>query len=81
MYELFDKGTHWEIHTAHYGAYSGTFMHVMIFAIVKLGFSIKDLEEAVDVMVRENYSAAHFGINRTFMWPFDWEGKYERKAS
>lgn len=79
MFNLYDNGSSWEVHAPGM-IYSGNFVRVITFCMLKLDFTSYELELAVSEMVKRDDNAAHFGVNRTFMWSFRKEEKDGRQA-
>jgi len=61
----------WVIHVKDSNIYYGTFAEVVVYSITRLGFSSDQLELAVQEMVKYDNNAAHFGMNRSFIFTFN----------
>ena len=80
MYELYKiKENLYQIHCkdARLQAMEGSLLAIGTYMVNTLGFSPLELEAALLAMLERDMDAAHFGINRTFMWPFN---KADRKV-
>lgn len=71
-YQLIDFGSHWEMHSSK-GIYRGGFRQVCTYAVLELGFSMKELEIGVVEMEKTFHNGAEFGIFKRFMYTFDKE--------
>lgn len=71
-YKLHDFGSHWELHWSK-GIFKGNMRQVCVFAVMELGFSIKELEIGILEMENNFHNAAEYGIFKKFMWTFDRE--------
>lgn len=60
----------WTIQTINGRAFSGTFLEVVMYCIIRLGFNVNEIDAAVKTMVRENHNAAHFGMWCGFIFSF-----------
>ena len=81
MYEIYQLGSDlFEIHSSFYGeqAMRGTRLAILTYAVHTLGFKPMELEMALLDMIKRDHNAAHFGINKTFIYSFP---KPEKKAS
>ena len=79
-YKLFDRGQGlWQIQTPT-GVFSGSLKKVCTYAVIKLGFSIEELEIGVLEMEKHFHNAAEYGIFKRFMWSYDLEEKNEKAS-
>lgn len=81
MYNLYQVNQdHYEIHSSFSNekAMEGTLLAILTYAVYTLGFDINQLEIALFEMLDREMDAAHFGINRTFIYAFN---RSERKIS
>lgn len=62
-------------------SFGGTFSEVVLVSIYKYGFKMKEIEEAVKVMLELGHDSAHFGVYRTFIFSSKWTKTTERRAS
>lgn len=74
------KDNLWTIQVINGHCFSGTFLEVIMYAILRLGFNIDELDLAVKEMVDNNHNAAHFGMWSRFIFSFNKAEEY-RKAS
>jgi hypothetical protein len=74
MYNLYkiDESTY-QIHSAYSNekAMEGNLFSICKYCIRTLGFELKELEFALQQMLESDCDAAHFGINRTFIFAFN----------
>ena len=70
----------WCIETVNGRKFSGTFLEVAMYAVIKLGFKINEIDLAVQDMVKNGNNAAHFGMWACFIFSFS-TGSEIRKAS
>ena len=63
----------YQIHTSLYQelSFEGPLLAILTHATFNLGFDPDELEYALLVMLNEDKDGAHFGINRTFLYPFN----------
>jgi hypothetical protein len=71
-YQLIDSGSHWELHSP-IGIYRGNFKQVCTYAAIKLGFSLDEIDVAVQEMETHFQNGAEFGIFKSFLFTFDKE--------
>jgi hypothetical protein len=69
-YKLQDNGFHWSLQYDR-GIYSGSLKQVCTFAVVELGFEMRELELGVMAIEETFKDTALYGIMRTFMYPID----------
>ena len=77
MYNIYklDNGLY-QIHTPpNQPSLEGPLLAILTHATFNLGFDPDELEYALLVMINEEKDAAHFGINRTFIYPFNRKDK------
>ena len=60
--------------------FSGTLKEVGLFMVREIGFSMPQLEMALNAMADENHNAAHFGVFKKFIYSYE-RDKYVGKAS
>lgn len=82
---MFDIKSHslnnWEIKINNRHYFSGSFLKAMYLCVTRLGFHPSDLEEGVKFLCQnDDHDSIHFGINKSFMWTYNSEDKYERKT-
>jgi hypothetical protein len=80
MYELYKLNDDlYQIHSTFRGEQSmeGTLTGIITYASRTLGFKIEELECALLDMLNRDTDAAHFGINRIFIFSFN---RSERKT-
>ena len=74
MYEIY-KLDHdlYQIHSSFRTeqAMEGTLLAILTYAVQVLGFSASELEAALLDMNEKDHDAAHFGINRGFIFSFN----------
>lgn len=58
-------------------ALKGNFREIVIYAVVKLGFNISEIDEAIKDMYETGTNAAHFGSNRSFIYSFEKDFYYK----
>lgn len=71
----------WRLETIGGRDFNGTFLEVVLYAIIKLGFNINEIDTAVKTMLQENHNAAHFGMWARFMFSFNSIKELQRRAS
>lgn len=80
MFELYEiNENEWQLHAAG-EAFSGPFVKVIALGIMKYDFLADEFDVAVTEMVKNGHDAAHFGFGRRFIYSFNKEAKYEKKA-
>jgi len=79
-YQLLNLGSHWELHSSR-GIFKGDFKKVCTYAIVELGFPMKELETAFTEMDEHFHNAAEFGIYKSFMFTFEKEENYDKRRN
>jgi hypothetical protein len=81
-YDLIDLGDEsWVLNVRGGPIYVGTFNKVVKLAVVRLGFSLQEIEFAASTMIEKNHNAAHFGMYRGFIYTFQKDLPNVRKAS
>jgi len=70
----------WRIDVINGRSFTGTFLEVVLFSVLKLGFNINEIDLAVKDMIDQNHNAAHFGMWTGFIFSFKYEREV-RKAS
>ena len=79
-YKLYDRGNGlWQMQTPN-GIFSGSLRMVCKYAVLRLGFQIKELEIGVIEMEKHFHNAAEYGIYKSFMWSYDLEEKNEKAS-
>jgi hypothetical protein len=76
-YKLYDLGSLYELHSSR-GIFRGSLAQVSTYAVLKLGFNIKEIELGVLEMERNFHDGAEYGVRKSFMFTFDKEGKYAK---
>lgn len=77
-YKLIEKSkNYWQLITP-LGIFSGTLREVCIFSVIRLGFTMKELERGVIEMNQKFHDAAVFGIFKKFISTYDIREKYEK---
>lgn len=71
-YKLFDLGNRWQL-VSPTETFSGSFDQVKNYAVLTLGFEIRELELGKEEMEKHFHNAAEYGIFKRFMWTFDKE--------
>lgn len=74
MYNLYKLDEDlYQIHSSFYGekAMEGTLVAIVTYMVTNLLFTVDEIECAVMAMHHEDMDAAHFGVNRTFIYPFN----------
>lgn len=74
-------GNIWKIQTINGRSFTGTFLEVVLYAVIKLGFNINEIDAAVKVMVELGHDSAHFGMWTRFIFTFNMEKEVYRRAS
>lgn len=70
----------WAIQVIGDTVFTGTFREVILFSIVRLGFTMEELNIALNDMLTNGDDTAHFGIYRTFLYTFHTGWKHNRKV-
>lgn len=70
----------WRIEVISGRSFTGTFLEVVLFSVLKLGFNINEIDLAVKDMIDNSHSAAHFGMWSGFIFSFNHQREI-RKAS
>ncbi len=72
MYDLrVTKDGVWMIQKHNGGALRGTLRQVMSYCQFYLGFDVKELDLALDEMIKQGHDGAHFGVMQGFIFTFD----------
>lgn len=71
MYELKFQGKKWSILVKDGGGFSGSLEEVTNYCIHYLGFDPKDIDIALDDMIKSKNDAASFGVLGGFIYTFD----------
>jgi hypothetical protein len=71
MYEIRYRDNKWEVHTQGQGAYEGSMLGIIMFCVIKLGFTYEDIREGIEEMTWNDHDTAHFGIYRTFIYSYN----------
>lgn len=77
-YKLFDKGNGLYQLQSPSGVFSGNLKQVCTYAVLKLEFTMEELELGVTEMEKHFHNAAEYGIFKRFMWSYDQEEKNEK---
>lgn len=81
-YDLYEvTPNEWIMNVKNGPLYVGTFKKVVKHAVIKMGFSLVEIEVAVDEMLKKGHNAAHFGMSRGFISTFNKDFPNVRKAS
>ena len=62
-------------------SYAGTLKEVVVFAMAQYKFKFKEIEDAINCMVREEHNAAHFGTWGSFIYTFNQNSPKKSLAS
>jgi hypothetical protein len=73
--------TEWYFQIVGHVAYVGTLREVIVYAVKNYYFDIKEIDRALQDMIKTNKSAVHFGMYNTFIYSFDQDFTPIRKAS
>ncbi len=80
-YDLYEiTKDEWILHVKDGPIFHGSFKKVAVHAIKHMGFTIYEIEAAVDNMVNRSHNAAHFGMYGDFMFSFKREFGNVQKA-
>lgn len=70
----------WFLHIIDGESFGGTFKEVVLFAMLRYGFKLNDVDVAIQTMLKENHNAAHFGMFGSFMFSYVYSFDAQRKA-
>ena len=71
----------WQLQIVDSESFFGTFKEVLIFANLRYSINLKEIDMAVQCMIKEGHNAAHFGMWGTFIFTFKKIFDQERKVS
>jgi hypothetical protein len=71
MYELKFEGKKWAILVKDGGGFRGSLEEVTNYCIHYLGFVAKDIDIALDDMIRSKHNSASFGVLGGYIYTFD----------
>jgi len=77
MYNLYFLETKWRLEHDYGGYVEGTLKEVITFGEAYWGFTQKEVDIALEEMVKRKHDSAHFGIARSFIYTFDREYEME----
>jgi hypothetical protein len=81
-YNLIDAGNNeWYLQVVGEAAFTGTIKDVIKYAVYHLYFNFEEIESAINSMIETNSNAAHFGMFKKFIYPFNQDFTPIRKAS
>ena len=75
MYNLYFLKKVWRIEVDSGGYFEGSLKEVTAYCETYLAFSTKEIDAALDDMVKKKTDSAHFGVIRSFIYSFDREHK------
>lgn len=61
----------WALYQGNKWMCGGAFMVTVMYAVLRLGFRMSDIEVGVNMMLKHGGDACHFGINKTPMFSFE----------
>ncbi len=74
MYEIYKVNEDlYQVHSTFEGRVSmeGTCLAILTYCVHTLGFNANELEFALLDLIKNDHDAAHFGVNRTFIYSFN----------
>jgi hypothetical protein len=76
-YDLYEVSEdHWALNVKGGAIFVGTFKKVVIYAVLRLGFKLEEIEYATREMINKDHNGAHFGMYRGFIFTFQKEFKH-----
>lgn len=79
-YKLLDLGSTFELRYVK-GVFKGSFAKVCTFAIVELGFDLKEIEDGVIEMNKMGHDGIEFGILKRFVFTFKQKESYDKRTT
>ncbi len=81
-YDLFEiTKDEWILNVRGGALFTGTLRTVVLHCVKSLGFKLSEIEVALFEMHKNDHNGAHFGVYKGFIFSFQKDFKYERKAS
>lgn len=68
LYEPFEN--QWVLDFKNGSAFHGSLKDIGKYMVKSLGFDIKEIDLAIQAIIKGDLNAAHFGMHGTFMYPF-----------
>jgi hypothetical protein len=70
MYDIRFESDRWIVTVERNGAFQGSLPEVMSYCQHYLEFETKELDVALDEMIKRKHDGAHFGIRKSFIYTF-----------
>lgn len=80
-YQLVDRGNGTYQLRSPNGIFTGNLKQVVRYSVIRLGFTVKEIEIGVMEMEKHFHNAAEYGFFKRFMWSYDLEEKDEKAVS
>jgi hypothetical protein len=58
--------------------YVGSFIQIVMIMVMKFGFDIDNIDEAVEEMVKKEKDSVHFGMYRSMIYPYNREDNLKK---
>jgi hypothetical protein len=79
LYEAFEA--QWVLDFKNGDAFYGSLEEIGVYMCKKLDFNLREIDIAVEEMIKKNHNAAHFGVFKSMIFTFVKEINLDRKVS